>query len=71
MVSSGVIDSSDNVVAVLTGNLLKDPAYTIGYHTGTLELDEEGARREVKGRFENRSVRVMADKEKIKLVIAN
>jgi threonine synthase len=71
MVSSGVLDSSANVVAVLTGNLLKDPTYTIGYHTGKLELDEEGARREIKGRFENRSVRVAADKEKIKLVIAN
>jgi threonine synthase len=71
MASSGVIDSSDNVVAVLTGNLLKDPTYTIAYHTGKLELDEDGARREIKGKFENRSVRVAADKEKIKLVIAN
>ena len=71
LVSSGVIDSSDNVVAVLTGSLLKDPTYTIDYHTGKLELDEEGARREIKGKFENRSVRVAADKDKIKLVIAN
>jgi threonine synthase len=71
LVSSGVIDSSDNVVAVLTGSLLKDPTYTIDYHTGKLELDEEGARSEIKGKFENRSVRVAADKDKIKLVIAN
>src|SRR5437879_1036813 len=71
MVKSGVIDSSANILAVLTGNLLKDPAYTIDYHTGKLGLDEGGARREVKGKFENRSVRVAADKEKIKLVIAN
>lgn len=71
LVSSGVIDSSNDVVALLTGNLLKDPAYTIGYHTGKLELDEDGARRGIKGRFENRSVRVAADKETIKRVIGN
>jgi threonine synthase len=71
MARSGVIDSSDNVVAVLTGSLLKDPAYTIDYHTGKLKLDEAGAHREIKGKFENRSVRVPADKEKLKLVIAN
>jgi threonine synthase len=71
LVSSGVIDSSSDVVAVLTGNLLKDPTYTISYHTGELELDHNGERREIKGRFENRSVRVAADKEKIKRVVSN
>src|SRR6185295_5937955 len=71
MVSSRVIESSANVIAVLTGNLLKDPTYTIGYHTGKLELAEDGVGREIKGRFENRSVRVAADKDEIKRVIAN
>lgn len=71
LVGSGVIDSSENVIAVLTGNLLKDPTYTIGYHTGRLELGENGERRQINGKFENHSVRVPADKERIKLVIAN
>ena len=71
LVSSGAIDSSADIVAVLTGNLLKDPTYTIDYHTGSLEYDTDGVRREIKGRFENRSVRVAADKEKIKLMIAS
>ncbi|MEK6285549.1 MAG: threonine synthase [Acidobacteriota bacterium] len=68
LAGSGVIDSSDDVIAVLTGNLLKDPSYTIGYHTGKLELDEDGLRREINGNFANRPVRVAADKQKIKLV---
>lgn len=68
LAGSGVINSSDDVIAVLTGNLLKDPSYTIGYHTGKLELAEAGRHREIKGNFANRPVRVAADKQEIKLV---
>jgi threonine synthase len=41
LTGAGVIASSDDVVAVLTGNVLKDPDYVHGYHTGTLR---EGAK---------------------------
>jgi len=54
------------VVAILTGNLLKDPTYTIDYHTGKLGLNEDGARREIDGTFANRPIRLAADKEQIK-----
>jgi threonine synthase len=37
LTASGVIDPSADVVAVLTGNLLKDPDYIYRYHTGKLE----------------------------------
>jgi len=70
LTASGVIDASDDVVAVLTGNLLKDPTYTIDYHTGKLGLNEDGARREIAGTFANRPIRVAADKEQIKRMIA-
>ena len=33
----GVIDKGADVVAVLTGNLLKDPDYIYRYHTGQLK----------------------------------
>ncbi|MGY4707650.1 threonine synthase [Candidatus Bipolaricaulota sp. J31] len=36
LVSGGVIGRGERVVAVLTGNLLKDPEATIAYHTGGL-----------------------------------
>jgi threonine synthase len=34
LVLEGAIDPDQTVVAVLTGNLLKDPAATVAYHTG-------------------------------------
>ncbi len=36
LVSAGVIGRGERVVAVLTGNLLKDPEATVAYHTGRL-----------------------------------
>ncbi|MFY9574007.1 MAG: pyridoxal-phosphate dependent enzyme, partial [Blastocatellia bacterium] len=69
LVASRVIDRSDNVIAVLTGNLLKDPSYSIGYHAGKLELGEDDARREISGTFANRPLRVAADKSEIKKLL--
>jgi len=37
LTAAGVIAAEADVVAVLTGNLLKDPDYIHRYHTGTLE----------------------------------
>jgi threonine synthase len=37
LVASGVVDKSADVVAVLTGNVLKDPDYIFKYHTGQLK----------------------------------
>ena len=70
LAASGVIGKSDNVIAVLTGNLMKDPAYTIEYHSGKLELDCAPSRREIKGNFANRPLRVAADKKQIKRALA-
>ena len=37
LVETGIIDSGDTVVCILTGNLLKDPDSTVHYHTGVIE----------------------------------
>ena len=37
MVAAGIIQQADEVVAILTGHLLKDPSIVIDYHTDTLE----------------------------------
>jgi threonine synthase len=37
MVKAGLIEKRDRVVAVLTGNVLKDPDYIYRYHTGELK----------------------------------
>jgi len=70
LVAAGIISESSNVIAVLTGNLLKDPTYTIGYHTDSLTFDKDGARSQIKGSFANKPVRSAADKEQIKRVLA-
>src|SRR5262249_27385541 len=57
LVASGAIDKSDKVIAVLTGNLLKDPDYTVRYHQGELALEQT---------FANRPKRVSADKRELK-----
>ncbi len=49
----GVIDPGDDVVCILTGNLLKDPGATVNYHTGVIEG--------VSPRFSNTPVVVNAD----------
>ena len=45
LVKSGFVQPSDSVVLVLTGNVLKDPEYTIKFHRGDLSVprmaDEE------------------------------
>ncbi|HVG19235.1 MAG TPA: threonine synthase, partial [Blastocatellia bacterium] len=69
LVASGLIRRGDRVIALLTGSLLKDPAYTIGYHTGDLFLEDEGGRHRVEGRFANRPARVAADKREIKRLL--
>jgi len=37
LVDVGVIDPGDDVICILTGNLLKDPGATVNYHTGIIE----------------------------------
>ena len=69
LVGSGVIDKSQNVIGVLTGNLLKDPTYTIGYHTDELAVDQDGAPRQIEGNFANKPMRSAADKDQIKRVL--
>jgi len=62
LTAAGVIGRSADVVAVLTGNLLKDPDYVYRYHTGQLKT-ESGA--EIRGHFENKPVVVPNDADKI------
>lgn len=40
LVASGAVKKGDSVVAILTGNLLKDPDYVYRYHTGQLKTGD-------------------------------
>ncbi len=62
LTASGVIDRGADVVAVLTGNLLKDPDYIYRYHTGKLEAPG-GVK--IESRFGNQPMVVPNDADRI------
>jgi threonine synthase len=70
LVETGTIEPEESVVVVLTGNLLKDPDYTVGYHAGRLRVGDEADTREVLGRFANRPIRAAADVEVLKRLLS-
>jgi len=57
-----------DVVAVLTGNLLKDPDYIYRYHTGQLEAP---GGRMIEANFGNRPVVVPNDAERIASLLSS
>ena len=69
LVSRNVIGKSDRVVAVLTGNLLKDPGYTLAYHEGTLSLPQEGKAMPIEPGFPNRPISVPPDAAQIQRLL--
>ena len=62
LTASGVIDRGSDVVAVLTGNVLKDPDYIYKYHTGKLEAPG-GVK--IRSTFGNQSIVVPNDPDRI------
>lgn len=58
----GVISADADVVAVLTGNVLKDPDYIYKYHTGKLEAPNG---EKIRSTFGNKAVVVPNDLKKI------
>jgi threonine synthase len=66
LVAAGEIKADEDVVAILTGHLLKDPDYTVGYHSGTLSYkDQQGAPHTIAARFANALVQVPAERRAI------
>ncbi len=66
LVAAEVIKADDDVVAVLTGNVMKDATYSINYHTNKLTIEEDGVSHIIQGSFPNQSVRVAAKKDEIR-----
>jgi threonine synthase len=67
LVASGAMSRGDRVVAVLTGNLLKDPDYSYSYHTGNL-VTHDGAK--VMAAFANTPVKAPNDPDRIAAMLA-
>jgi threonine synthase len=62
LVQQGIIQRGQDVVAILTGHLLKDTDYTGKYHTGTLFNDA------VETKFRNEPVKVSGAVDQISAV---
>jgi len=66
LTAAGVIDRGADVVAVLTGNVLKDPDYIYKYHTGQLQAPGGAA---IRPSFGNAPVVVANDPDRIAALI--
>jgi threonine synthase len=69
LAAAGTITPGDHVVCMLTGNLLKDPGYTIDYHTGKLSIETDGEIRRIMVTRANKPRRAAADKTDIKRLL--
>jgi threonine synthase len=70
LVADGRVRADEDVVAVLTGHVLKDADYTINYHRGTLSThdhspDNTEEERRLEGNYANPPARIKATKEAI------
>jgi threonine synthase len=64
--AAGTIGPDADVVAVLTGHVLKDPDYIYGYHTGTLK---DPAGRPLQSTYGNRPIVVANDADQIARIL--
>src|SRR5579883_2410148 len=67
LTAAGTMSRDADVVAVLTGNVLKDPDYIYRYHTGQLKAPDGSA---IESRFANRSTVVPNDAAAIEALLA-
>ncbi len=68
LTKAGTIRPDADVVAVLTGNVLKDPDYIYRYHTGALQAPDGAA---IAPKFGNKPVVVPNDPDKIAALLSN
>ena len=71
LVAAGEIDPGEDIVAILTGHVLKDPDYTVNYHRGTLTYaDPTGARIPITSNYANHFIQVPSDKDALLRALA-
>ncbi len=64
LVAAGEIDPGEDIVAILTGHVLKDPDYTVNYHRGTLTYAPPGGERiSIHSNYANAFIQVPSEKQ--------
>ncbi|MFN7931140.1 MAG: pyridoxal-phosphate dependent enzyme, partial [Blastocatellia bacterium] len=66
MVAAGSLDPSEDVVAILTGHVLKDPDYVVSYHRGQLSFtDKTGEKHLLASPLASQWLQVAAERSEI------
>jgi threonine synthase len=66
LIAAGTIHPNEDILAILTGHVLKDPDYTDNYHRGTLGFtDNCGQKIPLSSNYSNSFVQVPAEREPI------
>jgi threonine synthase len=66
MVLAGRIRQDEDIIAILTGHVLKDPDYTVNYHSGALGyVDESGEKVAIEARYANAFLRLPPERAAI------
>ena len=68
MRNEGFIRTDEQVVAVLTGHVLKDTDYVIDYHNNSLRADSDEL---ITSNFRNRPIQVTGGREELRAVLAS
>ncbi len=64
LVAAGQIHPEEEIVAILTGHVLKDPDYTVNYHRGSLSyVEASGAQVQIVSHRANRLLHVAAQRQ--------
>jgi threonine synthase len=70
LVAKSIIKSNERVIGILTGNLLKDPDYVLGYHQGSLTYQAHDGPRKIQPRFANQPLSVPPDLSRILTILS-
>jgi threonine synthase len=66
LVAAGALEPQEDIVAILTGHLLKDPDYTVSYHAGTLSYkDKHGLVQPLASTYANAFIKVPPERAAI------
>ena len=71
LVAAGSIDPAEDIVAILTGHVLKDPDYVVSYHRGELGFtDKQGEKHLLAANFASQWMQVAAERSAIEKALA-
>jgi threonine synthase len=70
LIAAGTMRADEDVIAILTGHVLKDPDYVVNYHRGELFFtDKAGDKHRLESNYSSQWLNVAADRDAIKAAL--